>query len=201
MIGIAAALAYFTIYKAPLGGSVTLFSMVPIIIIALRHGPLWGFACAFVFSCIELLYGLGNFAWIPTTRGVVLSVLLDYIAAFTVLGFAGFFKPALDGNQSRGRKITVASLAAVSVCILRYIIHVIVGFVVWYELTKTWYPGPGEIEPGDTLHYVHTVGGWLYSVVYNLHYMLPETIITVVAAQAVVTILSIVGKNRKPAGE
>ena len=186
MAGLATVLSLFKIWEAPLGGAVTLFSMVPIIIIALRHGPAWGFAAAFIYSNTQLLLGFGNIAWIPTVSGKIAGVFLDYIIAFAILGAAGFFKFALDKTEKRSIKIIVISIATLFVCILRYTAHVIVGAVVWYSITKA----------GNWNDYVHTVGAWTYSIIYNLQYMLPETVITLVAAPAVVTVLSIINKNK-----
>jgi thiamine transporter len=68
----------------PLGGSVTLVSMLPIIIIGLRHGPVWGLCSGLVYSLLQFFqqpYFLTPFQF-----------LLDYIFAFTALGLSGFFK-------------------------------------------------------------------------------------------------------------
>ena len=186
MIALASVLSLFKIWEAPLGGAVTVFSMVPIIIIGLRHGPTWGFCTAYVYSFTQLLLGLGSFAYIPTVTGTVFSVLFDYIIAFTIIGAAGFFKSAVEKYPTRGKKIIFASIATLIACILRYICHFISGVVVWYEITKA----------GDWNEYVHTVGAFVYSTVYNATYMIPETIITLVAAPAIVTILSAIGKKK-----
>jgi len=190
MVALAAVLSeYAVIYKAPLGGSVTLFSMVPIIIIGLRHGPGWGLSTAFVYSMTQFMFDAAKLSsWgVAGPANMILCSLLDYVVAFTILGAAGFFKSPMDKTQQRSKKIVLASIATLSVCILRYISHVIVGAVIWYSITKT----------GNWNEYVHTVGSWTYSIVYNLQFMLPETIITLVAAPAVVTILSVIGKQRQ----
>lgn len=187
MIALATVLSLFKIWEAPLGGAVTLFSMVPIIIIGLRHGPFWGFGTAFVYSNTQLLLGFGNIAWIPTVSGKIAGVLLDYVIAFTILGTAGFFKFLLDKSQKRSKKIIITAISTLFACILRYISHVVVGAVVWYSITKE----------GNWNEYVHTVGAWIYSIVYNAVFMIPETIITLVAVPAVVTILAVLKKQKE----
>jgi thiamine transporter len=194
MIAVAVVLSIYTkIWRAPLGGSVTLFSMVPLIIIALRHGALWGYAATFVFSASYwLFHGIGQIVGI-STYVFVMSTLVDYIVAYTLIGTAGFFKPFVDKSETKRSKIIFTAAATLTACFLRFAAHVAVGAVVWYEITKEW-------MASDPAHIVHTAGMWVYSIVYNLYYMLPETIITLVAAPAVVTILSAVGKSsRKPA--
>ena len=190
MVGVAVVLSiYAKIWEAPLGGSVTLFSMAPLIIIGLRHGALWGYACSFIYSALYLLfYGIGQIIGI-SLYVFVMSSLIDYILAYTLIGTAGFFKIFIDKSKTKRVKIIFAAAATLTACILRFISHVWVGATVWYELTKGWYAD----DPG---HYVHTVGMWTYSFIYNLQYMLPETVITLVAAPAVVTILSVINKQK-----
>ena len=52
-IAAAVMLSFVKIYEAPLGGSVTLFSMVPLMIISLRHGIMWGLGSSFVFAVFK----------------------------------------------------------------------------------------------------------------------------------------------------
>ena len=187
MAALAAVLSMVKIWQSPLGGSVTLFSMVPIIIIALRHGPLWGFSAAFVYSATQFLFDAGKLSgWgIAGAKAMIVCVLFDYIIAFTILGAAGFFKFAVESSHTRSKKIVFTSAAALFVCALRFASHVFAGATVWYAITKA----------GGWNEYVNTVGALLYSVVYNMQYMLPETAITLIAAPAVVTILSVIQKK------
>jgi len=183
MIGLAAVLSEIKFFNLPFGGSVTLFSMVPVILIALRHGFAWGVICAFVYSNTQLLLGLGHLAWVPTVSGKIFCVLFDYTFAFGCLGAAGVFKKAIDGRPERKSKIALISAAVILACALRYISHNISAAVVWYGLFA---------EPGENLA-VYIIGTALG---YNAAYMVPETIITLVAAPAVVTVLSAAGKKK-----
>ncbi len=178
MVALSTVLSMLKIYEAPLGGSVTLFSMVPIILIAMRHGTLCGLATGFVHAVIQLLLGLGTVAYVPTVGGIILCVLFDYLVAFTAIGFAGSAR--VFGSKSLV-SIVVGILIA---CVLRYASHVMSGAVVWYEITKL----------GGWNDYVQQVGMWTYSLVYNMQYMLPETIITLVAAPVCLKVMSIVKK-------
>ena len=182
MVALAAVLSEFKV-SAPFGGSVTIFSMVPIIIIGLRHGAVWGLGTAFVYSMTQFMFDVSKMSgWgIAGAKAMILCTLFDYIVAFTVLGLSGFFKPALDKSQKRSKKIVFASAATLIVCILRYLSHVFVGALLWYELFK------------ETI----VESAWVYSLVYNMQFMLPETIITLVAAPAVVTVLSVIKKQRE----
>ncbi|MDD4773168.1 MAG: energy-coupled thiamine transporter ThiT [Eubacteriales bacterium] len=180
MIAAATVLSVVIIYEAPLGGSVTLFSMVPILALSFRHGIKWGCASAFVYSVLQLILGIGNVLWVPTARGIVLCVLFDYIIAFTILGFACIFR-RLKTNEYM--KIL---LGIILVCLLRYISHVISGAVVWYEITKE----------GQWNDLVNKFGMWTYSLIYNIQYMGPETVITLIAAPALHAVVNTIQKKK-----
>ena len=66
MIALATVLSMIKVYEAPYGGSVTLLSMAPIIILSMRRGVKTGLVAGFVHSLIQLLLGLNNVAWVPT---------------------------------------------------------------------------------------------------------------------------------------
>lgn len=87
-IGIALALAtilkMLRLYHFPQGGSITLGSMLPILIIAFIYGPQVGCLTGF-------LYGIITFIMDPYILHPV-QVLFDYPLPFMSLGLAGFFK-------------------------------------------------------------------------------------------------------------
>ena len=185
MVALATVLSLVKIYEAPLGGAVTLFSMTPIMIIGFIYGIGWGSSCAFVYSVIQLLLGLKTIGYVPTAGGVVLCILLDYILAFTLLGVTGVFK--IRDDMSAKRKITMGIIGTLTACVLRYASHWLSGAVIWYEITKA----------GGWNDYVSKVGMWTYTTVYNAQYMVPETIMAVIAVPAMVTVISVVKKQLK----
>lgn len=123
-IATSVALAYvlnlIIIYHLPQGGSITLGSMVPILLLALRRGPYVGIFAGTVFGIVQLALGGYWFSFI--------QVILDYPVAFAVLGIAGFFrKQPLIG-------------VAISVG-LRFVAHFVSGVVFFGE----W--APPELGP------------------------------------------------------
>ena len=188
MVALAVLLSHLKMFELPFGGSVTFFSMIPLVIIALRHGIIWGFSATFVYSATYVITSgaIGKLSgWgVAGPQNMILCLLFDYIFAYMVLGLAGLFKPAIDKTPSKSKKIIYASAATLIVCILRYISHNLSAMFVWYGLL----PEPRE----NLLSYI--IGT---SLGYNATYMIPETIITLVAVPAVVTILSIVNKQNK----
>ncbi len=141
------------------GGSITLCSMLPICIIGYRYGVRWGILGGVVYGLLQLLLGVNALRGISLAT-VALSVLLDYLLAFGVLGFSGLFRRKIQ-NQS------AAFMAGAGIAIvLRFLCHFISGAFVWDTILA------------DTgLNWA----GILYSFNYNGSYMLPELVITLVA--------------------
>ncbi len=57
MIALGTVLANIKIYSLPNGGSITLLSMLPFIMISFRHGVKWGLFTGFVNSLLQMLLG------------------------------------------------------------------------------------------------------------------------------------------------
>ncbi|HWI60907.1 MAG TPA: energy-coupled thiamine transporter ThiT [Symbiobacteriaceae bacterium] len=145
MIALSTALSQFTLFSMPQGGSVTPASMVPILLVGLRHGPKWGVAAGVVTGLLNLI--LKPQAYYPV------QVLLDYPIAFGVLGLAG-----LAAGKSETAGAVLGSLALFG----RFVAHVLSGVFFFAE-----YAPPGQ-------------NVWVYSMVYNGSYMLPELAISAV---------------------
>lgn len=161
MLAVAVALSYVKLFTLPFEGSITLLSMLPICLVAIRHGTAWGLGTAFAYSWFQILQG-GVFAWGLTPAMLIGSLLLDYILAFTVLGLAGIFR----------RHGTVGILLGVALaCVLRFLSHFFAGVILWANLEE--FVAFGREWVGRP---------WLYSLCYNGVYMLPETIFTVLGA-------------------
>ncbi len=157
LVAMSTVLSFLVLYEAPLGGSVTILSMLPVCLAGLLHGPKWGFGTAFVYSVIQLLTSK-CFAWGLTPTVLIVCILFDYIVAFTLLGVTGFFK-------GKGRVgLCLGVLLAVA---LRMLCHYITGVTIWESsMPEEW----------------NNV--WLYSLAYNGAYMLPEAIFTMVGTVA-----------------
>ena len=149
-VAVAQILSMIKLWEMPWGGSVVL-AMVPLILYSVRWGLGSGLTACFVFGVLQFLFD-GGFAigW--------QSILGDYLIAFTALGFAGLFR-----NQRYG-----IFTGAVVGGLARFLVHYVVGATVWAEyMPDTFF--------GMTMH-----SPWFYSLLYNLAYMLPNILITVV---------------------
>ena len=90
MIALGTVLANIKIFEMPNGGSITLLSMLPFILISFRHGAKWGLFTGFVNSLLQMLLGF----YAPPAPGLlplVGMILLDYVLAFSFLGLACVF--------------------------------------------------------------------------------------------------------------
>lgn len=90
-IALAFVLSFVKLFSAPLGGSVTLCSMLFICIIGYFFGPKYSLTAA-------LAYGILQFVQKPEIY-TPLQVIIDYGCAFTALGLSGFFKNRKYGLQ------------------------------------------------------------------------------------------------------
>ena len=159
MVAIGTVLANIKIFTMPNGGSVTLLSMLPFVLVSFRHGVKWGLFTGLVNGCLQMLLGF----WAPPTPTFIYflgEILLDYLVAFTPLGLAGLFK---------GKKWGIF-VGTVVGCLGRFVIHYISGVTIYKILAPTEFMKWTFTSPSA------------YSLVYNGSYMLPNTIIALVIA-------------------
>lgn len=141
MVAAATALSYLKLFELPQGGSVCI-GMLPIFLYCVRWGLKDGLLCSLAYGILQLIFD-GAYAWGWT------SMLLDYVVAFTVLGFAGLFVRQKGG-------VFVGTVVG---CVLRFIVHFISGVTIYriyepVELFNTTFANP-----------------YLYSAAYNGSYV------------------------------
>ena len=139
MVALATVLGFIPVYELPRGGSVTLVSMAPILLVSHRHGVKWGVLTAFVHSLIQLMLGIKNLAWCQTFGAVVGCILLDYVLAFTLLGLA-----CLVAKPKKPLALGIG-VSTVIMCFGRYLCSFLSGYIVWkdYETAFEWMEGFG----------------------------------------------------------
>lgn len=155
LIALATVLSFVKVYQLPLGGAITLLSMLPIAVISVRYGTPWGLVSAFCYGLVQLGTGLAELmSWGMTPAQWVGSIVFDYLLAFTAIGLAGLF-----ARKGRVGLLVGSTLALV----LRFVSHFISGTIFFAQ----WCPTGWNVA--------------LYSVCYNGSYMLPELIFTLIA--------------------
>ncbi len=185
LIAIAVILSLFKPFELPFGGGITIASMLPIVLIAYRYGTKWGVFSAFVFSIFQMLTGFHTVSafFMPGDNQMVLwkailVCLLDYVIAYSVLGFGGIFRNKFKSPVSA---LCVGSIVVLS---FRFIIHFISGslfFGAWAE----WFFTQESIANfgAKVLQNMSGIGlAMFYSLCYNASYMIPEIIITAIVA-------------------
>lgn len=136
------------------GGSIN-FVMIPLIVFAVyRGGVIWGIGAGLVFGTLKLLTGSSAVTWA--------SILLDYTFAYGAVGLAGIF---------RGKKYG-GILGAFVGCVARFAVHFISGITI-YAIT-----GPEKVLG------ITTSSAYLFSFLYNLAYMGPNTVAALVLSPA-----------------
>lgn len=148
LIALAEILSFLPLYKFPDGGAVDL-AMLPIILYCVR----WGFGPGMIVSCAHaLLQTLFE-------GGIAIgwqSIIGDFLLAYAVLGVAGLF---------RGKFIPATIVA----CVLRFLVHYVVGATIW-----------AEYMPPEFFDMTMTTP-WIYSALYNGAYMLPDMVLILLA--------------------
>lgn len=154
-IALATVFSFIKIYEPPLGGGVTLFSMLPIIMISCMFGVKWGLGVSLAYGVIQMMISFAEVcSWGLTPWVLVAVFVFDYVIAYFVLGFAGLFRKMGYFGILLGTAL---------VLVLRFICHYCTGvfiFDIWCEWESVW----------------------LYSLCYNGAYMLPELVLTTLGA-------------------
>lgn len=136
----------------PQGGSITL-TMVPIVILAFRRGLIAGVMAGLLTGLILLMLP-GAFLAYPV------QIILDYPLAFAVLGAAGWAR--ISDISTRSRQVLSIIVALIGAGLLRFLCHFLSGVIFFSE-----YAPKGQSV-------------YLYSLIYNASYILPEIIISII---------------------
>lgn len=193
LLALAAALAFACAYipflNLPFGGGFTVASMLPVVLIAYMYGTRWGLVSAAVYSFIQLAFGAftgGGYVISLFTVGsddfmgygaAVWICLIDYLLAYTLLGFGGIFRNKL-------KKAPALVLGTVLALGLRYLAHIVSGYIFFGAWAEWFFSQEGFYAIGEKIlsTFSGEVLGIVYSVFYNGLYMIPEIVITAVAA-------------------
>ncbi len=164
LLALSVVLSFIEVWKMPMGGGITLLSMLPICLVAVKYGLKGALPTAFLYSVIQFAIGFGSgnvFVYCTTASTWIICMLFDYIVPFTVLGLAGMFRKRF-GNFG-------IILGIALVIFIRFVCHYITGVVIWGQWAEGMSP-------------------YLYSLIYNGQYMLPECIFTCIGAMVLIKI-------------
>ena len=144
-IAIAQVLSFITLFHMPQGGSIKAAALVPLMIYAYRCGGTRGIFVGVVYGILHFILGFKSSVH-------YLSIILDYLVAYGVIGVCGYFKDSISG-------LITGSIVGIA---LRWAVSVTSGAVVFAS-----YAPQGQ-------------NPWIYSMVYNASYMVPDGILNIV---------------------
>ena len=138
MAALALVLGLLKPFELPQGGSISL-EMLPLLIFIARWGVGSGLICCFAFGILQVfVQGAVSYGWV--------SIILDYIVAFGVMGL---------GGAARGKIYLSSVLAALA----RFLVHFVSGVTVYRIVMPTLLFNTTFTNP------------YLYSFAYNISYV------------------------------
>ena len=173
MLALSTVLSMVVLFRMPMGGSVTPFSMLPVMVIAYRYGFKWGLLTGAVYGVLQMFLGMSNLSYATNWVAAVCIILFDYVVAYMAVAFAGLFRKLK--NQAIG-----FSIGVVIACVLRFICHFITGVTVWADYSDGVWPVVS------------------YSLIYNGSYLLPELGVTIVVGAVLMSLLDVRGESIRP---
>ena len=151
MTALALVLGLLKPFELPQGGSISL-EMLPLFLFIARWGVGSSLVCCFAFGILQVfVQGAVSYGWV--------SILLDYVVAFGVMGL---------GGVAKGRVYLSSVLAALA----RFVVHFLSGITVYRIVMPT------------QLFYTTFTNPWLYSFVYNISYVGIDLILCLAAVSA-----------------
>ena len=163
MLALSFALSYAKVFEMPMGGSVTIASMLPVMLISIKYGVGVGISVGFAYSLTQLMQAFASanvFPYCETPATLVTCILFDYVVPFTLLGLAGLFK-SIKLTKKPEINVYIGITAAVA---LRFLCHFITGVVIWGQ----WGP--------------EGMGKYVYSLLYNGGFLSADFAICIICA-------------------
>lgn len=190
MIALAAVLEIIAktfIPELPFGGQITIFSMLPVILVAWKYGVKKGLLTAFAYSLVQTALGakaIGTLImpssdeYLGSVGKVILMLFFDYILAFTVLGFSSIYKKAIKNNA-----VSLA-LGTLTVIFFRYACHFVSGYILFSSWAEWFFTQDKFISWGQGIvdKYSGNALSALYSAIYNIFYIGPEMLLETIGA-------------------
>lgn len=121
-IALSFALSYVKFFSMPMGGSVTLASMLPLMIYAYIFGVKRGVYAGIIYGVLQFIQNPSPYQW--------MQILLDFPVAFASLGLAGLGKKM---KFLKGNALLELIFGMTVACLFRYAAHVVSGYFVFYE--------------------------------------------------------------------
>ena len=168
--------------KVKYGGSITLVSCLPVLVLSYRHGVKRALPCAAVFMLLQM--GL-NFETVKAVfeadlfpGGGVMLVVLDYVVPYMALALGGLFR---SKSMARKKSFPLGCLLAMGI---RYFSHFLCRLVVLGSLAEAFFERTGAPDWSVALakNADPQLLPLLFAMICTSLYMLPELVLTVGSA-------------------
>ena len=147
-------------FRMPSGGGISL-AMIPLSFVGLILGPIYGLVSGFLYGVFNMLID-GAFSWgFP-------SILLDYFLSYSSAFVCGFFR-----KYFYKKKIWSVVVSLSLFIVLRFFFHFLSGVILY---------NPYIDETGI----MFSLPAVLYSTIYNLGYLLPTFIISLLVSLMII---------------
>lgn len=141
------------------GGSIGI-ALVPIIVIALRRGVVAGGICGLATGLLQMMGGF--YAVAGSWYYAMAQVLLDYTLTYMLAGLAaGIFHHFINFEEKTNKTYVLISVACFLAAFAKFLSHFLAGAIFW-------------------ANYDFAGGPWVYSLLYNGAYMLPNAALAIV---------------------
>lgn len=146
------------------GGSISL-TMLPIFVVALRRGAVAGMIAGALYGTLDLIFNPFIVHWA--------QVLLDYPLPYLLVGLSGLGAASYRSLLEKGTSFAsaIAALWMLLGGVGRFIAHVLSGVIFFAE-----YAPAGQ-------------NVWVYSILYNISYVLPSLAVSIVVALVLLPVL------------
>lgn len=178
MLGLATVLSMVKLFQMPMGGAVTLGSMVPLVLVSQLYGFGWGSVVCLAYGLLQMLLGANNFSYATTVWAFLAIMIFDYLGAYWAVSLSALFRRM----KHRGAGAAIGGAVA---CLARYAFHFVSGAVVWGQWAEVA-SLPSFAQ--STALADERVLIYSYSLFYN-SYMLVEAVVTAILAAAAVKVL------------
>ena len=152
----------------------------------------------FIYAVVQMILGFRTVSafFMPSSDSymvlwkAICVCLIDYIIAYTVLGFGGIFRNKIKNPSV---SLCVGSIVALS---MRYLAHIVSGYIFFGSWAEWFFSQEGFAIGAKILEKFSGQGlAFIYSVFYNGLYMIPEIIITAIVALIIGRIPQISGRK------
>ena len=143
------------------GGGIAI-SILPIIILCFRRGPLAGFICSLIVMAISFLGGIYSIA--DVWYKVLFQILLDYVLATPLLATAGLLYVPFKRANTKNKKYLCLALGVIVASLFQFIAYFLSGVLFWPTPAEGW----------------NVPAGAIYSLLYNGSYCLPTIVVCVI---------------------